>query len=431
VLVVGSGFAGLSVARRLERLLPPDAAEIVLVSPNDHMIYTPLLPQVSAGVLEPRHIAVASRAVLRRARIHQGFVRSVDRAARTVAMRRVDGSTEDLAWDRLVLAPGSVTRTLDIPGVAEHSLGQKNLAEASYLRDHVLRQLERADGTDDQVQRRARTTFVVVGAGYTGTELAAQMMQFTRGAAARLPNLAPASVRWILCDLAPRVLPELRQALSDRALDVLTERGVDVRLRTSVERVEPDRVVLTDGETVASHTLVWCAGVTPSPLMGTLGLPTERGRLLVDPYLRVPDEPDIHALGDAAGVPDLTRSDGALTGQTAQHAIRQAPVAARNVAASLGFGTARRYKHRDLGFVVDLGGRDAVADPLGITLSGLPAAAVTRGYHLLTVPATGNRVRVGADWLLDAVAPRQISMLGFLPPDASTIARAEATEIYR
>jgi NADH dehydrogenase len=430
VVVVGSGFAGLKVTRLLERLLPADAAEIILITPTGHMVYTPLLPQVAAGVLEPRHIAVANRAVLRRARIRLGHTRCVDLAARAVTVLHGDGTTSTAGFDRLVLAPGAQTRTLDIPGLAEHGRGLKNLAEAVYVRDHVLRELERASDTDDADERRARMTFVVVGAGYTGTEVAAQLMRTTREAAARLPRLDPADVRWILCDQADRVLPGLGESLGRKAAAVLARRGVEVRLGTTVERVEADRVLLAGDETVRCHTVVWAAGVVASPLMATLGLPTEKGRLIVDPQLRVPDHPEVFALGDAAGVPDLTQSAGTLTGQTAQHAIRQAQVAARNVAASLGHGTARPYRHRDLGFVVDLGGLSAVADPLGRTLSGLPAAAVTRGYHLLTVPSVGNRLRVAADWMLDDLLPRQLAPVNLRSADDATIARAEATQIY-
>jgi NADH dehydrogenase len=431
VLVVGSGFAGLKVIRRLERLLPETAADLVLISPTDYMAYTPLLPQVAAGVLEPRHVAVANRAVLRRARIRLAHVRSIDLATRTATLLgRDDGAQEPVHFDRLVLAPGARTRAFNIPGLAEHGLGLKNLAEAVYLRDHVLRQLERADATDDPDERRARTTFVVVGAGYTGTEVAAQLVRTTRQAAARLPRVEAADVRWILCDHAGRVLPGLAEPMGRQAAKVLARRGVEVRLGTSVERVEAGRVVLAGGSSVDCHTLVWAAGVAPSPLVTTLGLPTERGRLLVDPYLRSPDDAGVFALGDAAGVPDLTRPAGTLTGQTAQHAIRQAPIAARNVAASLGHGTARAYRHRDLGFVVDLGGASAVANPLRVPLSSLPAAAVTRGYHLLTIPTAGGRLRVAADWLLDSLTARQLTQLDLQPADAVTIARAEATQIY-
>jgi NADH:ubiquinone reductase (H+-translocating) len=429
VLVVGSGFAGFHCMRRLEKHLPPDAAELLLASSADYLLYSPLLPNVAAGVVEPRHIAVGLHATLDRAKVLLGHVVAVDVEGHTATLRRMDGSEHERAWDRLVLAPGGITRTFDIPGVAEHGLGLKTLAEAAYLRDHVLRELDNADAADDPSRRRACCTFVVVGAGYSGTETAAQMQLVTMRAAAEYPRLRPEDIRWVLVDLAPRVLPELGRRLGDEAMAVLRRRGVEVRLGTTVEEATADGVRLSDGETIPTHTLVWCTGVAPSPLIETLGLPTERGRLKVGANLQVPDHPDVFAFGDAAAVPDLTRP-GKLTGQTAQHAQRQGKTAARNVAASLGFGKAVDYRHRDLGFAVDLGGFDAVASPFGVSLGGLPGLVATRGYHLLSLPAAGNRIRVSLDWLLDWAMRPQVAQLGFLREDQATMAAAEHTGIY-
>ena len=429
VLVVGSGFAGFHCMRRLEKHLPPDAADLLLASSADYLLYSPLLPNVAAGVVEPRHIAVGLHATLDRAKVLLGHVVAVDVRGHTVTVRRPDGSEHERAWDRLVLAPGGITRTFNIPGVAEHGLGLKTLAEAAYLRDHVLRELDNADAADDPSRRRACCTFVVVGAGYSGTETAAQMQLVTMRAAAEYPRLRPEDIRWVLVDLAPRVLPELGRRLGDEAMAVLRRRGVEVRLGTTVEEATADGVRLSDGETIPTHTLVWCTGVAPSPLIETLGLPTERGRLKVGTNLQVPDHPDVFAFGDAAAVPDLTRP-GKLTGQTAQHAQRQGKTAARNVAASLGFGKAVDYRHRDLGFAVDLGGFDAVASPFGVSLGGLPGLVATRGYHLLSLPAAGNRIRVSVDWLLDWAIRPQVAQLGFLREDQATMAAAEHTGIY-
>jgi NADH dehydrogenase len=212
-------------------------------------------------------------------------------------------------------------------------------------------------------------------------------------------------------------------------MKVLRRRGVEVRLGVTVEEATAEKVRLSDGETIPAHTLVWCTGVTPSPLIKTLGLPTERGRLVVGADLRVPDHPEVFAFGDAAAVPDLTKP-GRLTGQTAQHAQRQGRLAARNVAASLGFGKAVAYRHRDLGFAVDLGGFDAVASPFGVPLTGLPGLVATRGYHLLALPATSNRIRVSLDWLLDWAMRPQLAQLGFLREDQATMAAAEHTGVY-
>ncbi|MET9972200.1 FAD-dependent oxidoreductase, partial [Streptomyces sp. NPDC006356] len=273
------------------------------------------------------------------------------------------------------------------------------------------RQVELAAAADDPKSCAARCTFVVVGAGYTGTEVAAQGQLFTDAQVRKHPLRAGMRPRWLLLDIADRVLPELDQRLSRTADRVLRERGVEVRMGTSVKEATHGGVLLTDGEFVDTRTLVWCVGVRPDPLAESLGLPLERGRLLVDPHLQVPGRPEVFAAGDGAAVPDLEKP-GEYTPMTAQHAWRQGKTVGHNVAASLGLGERRPYRHRDMGFVVDLGGVKAAANPLGIHLSGIAAGAVTRGYHLAAMP--GNRVRVAADWLLDAVLPRQAVQLGLV-----------------
>jgi NADH dehydrogenase len=252
----------------------------------------------------------------------------------------------------------------------------------------------------------------VVGAGYTGTEVAAQGVLYTRSLVRRRPSLEP---KWLLIDTADRVLPSLDQRLAKATDKVLRERGVEVLLNTSVQEATGEGVHLNSGEYVPTKSLIWCVGVRPDPLVGGMGLATKQGRLVVDEFLNVPGYPEVYACGDAAAVPDLTRP-GEITGMTAQHATRQGTTVAQNIAASYGYGRRRAYKHHDLGFVVDLGGLDAAANPVGVPLEGFPAKAVTRGYHLLSMP--GNRVRVAADWLLDLLLPRQGVQLGLVPGDA-------------
>ncbi|MFF5365276.1 NAD(P)/FAD-dependent oxidoreductase [Streptomyces scabiei] len=410
ILIVGAGFAGYRTARTLARLTR-SKADITLLNPTDYFLYLPLLPQVAAGVLEPRRVTVSLTGTLRHVRLVLGEAGDIDLDARTVRYTDPEGGTGTLTYDRLVLAAGSVNKLLPIPGVAEHAHGFRGLPEALYLRDHVTRQVELAAGSEDPGSCRARCTFVVVGAGYTGTEVAAQGQMFTDALVRQQPLRGGVRPRWVLVDIAKRVLPEMDEKLSRTADEVLRQRGVDVRTETSVKEATEDGVLLSDGEFVDTRTLVWCVGVRPDPLAESLGLPMERGRLLVEPTLQVPGRPEVFACGDAAAVPDLTKP-GQYTPMTAQHAWRQGKVAALNVAASLGRGEPRPYRHSDLGFVVDLGGAKAAANPLGVPLSGVAAGAVTRGYHLAAMP--GNRVRVAADWLLDAVLPRQGVQLGLV-----------------
>ncbi len=411
IVIVGAGFAGYRAARTLSRLTR-NKAGITLLNPTDYFLYLPLLPQVAAGILEPRRVTVSLSGTLPHVRLVLGEADSIDLDGHTVHYTGPEGDGGSLRFDRLILAAGSVNKLLPIPGVAEHAHGFRGLPEALYLRDHVTRQVElAAAAADDPKSCAARCTFVVVGAGYTGTEVAAQGQLFTEAQLRKHPLRAGMRPRWLLLDIADRVLPELDERLSRTADRVLRQRGVDVRMGTSVKEATHGGVLLTDGEFVDTRTLVWCVGVRPDPLAESLGLPLERGRLLVDPHLQVPGRPELFAAGDGAAVPDLEKP-GEYTPMTAQHAWRQGKTVAHNVAASLGLGERRPYRHRDMGFVVDLGGVKAAANPLGIHLSGIAAGAVTRGYHLAAMP--GNRVRVAADWFLDAVLPRQAVQLGLV-----------------
>ena len=433
VLIVGAGFAGFTCARELEKRLGPDDAELVLVSPTDYLLYSPLLPEVAAGTMDPRHIAVPLHGRLKRTRVVLGYAVGADLEAQTLTVAPIDEPADEprrrFGWDRLVLAPGGVTRTFPIPGLEEMARGFKTLAEALYLRDHILKQLDLADASDDEAERRARLTFVVVGAGYSGTEFAAQAQLFARKAVGNYPSIRPEEMRWLLVDIAPRVLPELGEHLGEVSLQVLSERGIEIRLGTSIESATEEGLTLSDGTLVPTHTLVWCAGVAASPLVSTLGLPLNRGRLVVDEYLSVAGRSDVLALGDCAAVPDLTRP-GEITPPTAQHAVRQGKTAARNVAASLGRGRRRSYRHNDLGLVVDLGGKEAAAKPLGLELSGVVGKAVTLAYHLYALPSTPQRVRVGLDWVLDAVLPRPLVRLGIGKEEDALLSAAERTNIY-
>jgi len=326
-----------------------------------------------------------------------------------------EGASGQVGYDRLILTAGSVNKLLPVPGIADYAHGFRSIAEALYLRDHIIRQLELAAVAADPEERRARCTFVVVGAGYTGTEVVAQGQLMTTRLARTLPGLAGQEIRWMLLDLAPRLLPELDPRLSKTADRVLRRRGVEVMTGQSVAEASDGYVQLTTGEKVPTRSLIWCVGVRPDPLVDGLDMATNRGRLVVDAFMAVPGAPDIYACGDCAAVPDLTRP-GQICGMTAQHAERQGKLVARNVAASLGTGKAKQYKHGDLGFLVDLGGLAAAANPLNIPLSGPAANAITRGYHLSAM--SGNRARVLTDWTLNAITSAEATSLSVISAES-------------
>ena len=413
VVIAGAGFAGFNAARELSGLMGA-TTEIVVINSADYFLYLPLMPQVAGGLVEPRHICVSLTRRLRKVRFVLGTVQYVDPRQKVVSWAGPEGASGEVGYDRLILTAGSVNKLLPIPGIAEYAHGFRSIAEAIFLRDEITRQLELAAAADP-AERAARCTFVVVGAGYTGTEVAAQGQLLTTRLAKAIPGLAGQQIRWMLLDTAPRLLPELDPRLSKTADRVLRRRGVQVRTGQSVAEAMPGCVMLSTGEKVPTRTLIWCVGVRADPLVDGLDLKTSRGRLVVDEFMSVSGAPDIYACGDCAAVPDLTRP-GQVCGMTAQHAVRQGRQVARNVAASLGKGTAKRYEHHDEGFLVDLGGLAAASNPLNIPLSGPAANVVTRGYHLSAM--SGNRMRVLADWTLNTVTPPEATSFGVISAES-------------
>jgi NADH:ubiquinone reductase (H+-translocating) len=430
VVIVGSGFAGFECARGLARRLRRAHASnvrVTIVSPVDYLQYSPLLADVAGGLVDPRFVCIPLAGTLKGVQTIRGRVESLDVEQHTLAFTDPEGGVRTLWWDRLVLTPGSVTRLFDIPGLATHARGLKSTAEALFLRDHVLQQLELAQIDDDDARAAARRTIVVVGASYSGSELAAQLRALA-DAAAKQMGFDRDLVRFVLLDLADGVMPELGLKLGSVAARGLRSRGIQVRLGTTLKEVYADHVVLSDGSRLDTHTVAWVTGVTPSPLIATLGLETERGRLNVQANLEVPGHPHVFAAGDAAAVPDLTQP-GKITPPTAQHAIRQGKVLARNVAASLGYGKPKDYRHSDKGLVVDLGPRHAVANPLGVQLSGYPAKLVARAYHLYALPRFVNRWAVALAYLTDVFFPRTVLSMGLVSEAEAQFTASEGIQL--
>jgi NADH dehydrogenase len=402
VLIVGGGWSGSMVARGLGR------RGATIVSPQNFVLFTPLLPEAASGTLEPRHVLVPLRRVCPDAELVLGAVRSADLAAKTVAVDTVESRLE-VHYEELVVAVGSVPRVHPIEGLAEHAVGFKDLADAVHLRNHVLREIEAADAESDPARRRRHLTFVFVGGGYAGVEGLAELADLAADACRFYPRLSAADQRWVLVDAAPRILPEIPTRLGEYAAQELSRRGIELRVGTTLERVESDAVVLSDGERIETHTCVWTAGVAPHPLTAELGLPLdERGRIVVDSTLRVEGLADVWALGDCARVPNRA-TPGRFDPPTSQHALRQARRLARNLV-----GEPKPYAYRALGQVATLGQYKGIADLLGLRLSGFAGWFATRTYHLYQLPLPSRKLRVVLDWTIALFFRRDIVELGTL-----------------
>ncbi|MET0603801.1 MAG: NAD(P)/FAD-dependent oxidoreductase [Baekduia sp.] len=415
VVIAGGGFGGFYAARTLEKVLPPQAARITLVNDVNFMLYTPLLPGAAGGTLEPRHVVVPLREELKRTHLRLGTVVGGTPSDQALQVRTPKGTVETLNYDHLVVAMGSVSRTLPIPGLAEHGIGFKSLPEAIELRNHVLRTLEVAETLDDAEERKQWLTYVFVGAGYAGLEGLAELQDFAADVIDLYPRCRTQGMRWILVEARDRVMPEIPAQLADFATRELRGRGIAIRTSTTLESVTADTVVLSGGETIPTRTLVWTAGVKPHPVIARLGLPLdEQGRIKVDRTLRVEGHEHVWALGDAAAVPDPAKKGKAATPPTAQHAIRQGKLAGRNVAASIGNGRVKPFTFKTKGVFVDMGQGQAVATTLGIRWRGIPAWWLARSYHLALLPGTKRKLRLLVDWNIQLLFGRDASELGGL-----------------
>jgi NADH dehydrogenase len=397
-------------ARELERILPRQSTRLVLVNDVNFMLYTPFLPEAAAGTLEPRHVVTPLREILDRTYLRLGTVSGHDPEARTVELRTRQGETEQLPYDQLLLALGSVSRVLPVPGLAEHAVGFKTLADAIWLRNHVVETLEAANASEDPTRRDELLTYVFIGGGYAGLEALAELQDFAADAMESYPRARLHGMRWVLVEARDRVLPEIDAGLADYALRELRGRGIDIRLETTLEEVGPDRVRLSSGETLPTRTAVWTAGVAPHPSLRRLNLTLdEQGRAPVDEHLRVRGSEAVWAIGDCAAAPDPR---GGICPPTAQHAVRQGPVAARNIAAELGVGTPQRFAYRSNASFVNLGRYKAVGRVGGRTFRGFPAWWMARTYHMSQIPGGARKARAVIDWTASLPFRRDLAEVG-------------------
>jgi NADH dehydrogenase len=378
------------------------------------MLYTPFLPEAAAGMLEPRHVVTPLRDILRRTYLRLGAISDHDPEARTVQLSTHDGDHEEIRYDELLVAVGSVSRSLPVPGLDQHAIGFKSLADAIWLRNHVVESLERANESEDPARREEYLTYVFVGGGYSGLEALAELQDFAADAIARYPRARLHGMRWILIEAADRVLPEVDQGLADYAVAQLRGRGIDVRMGTRIEEANADSVRLSTGETIPTRTIVWTAGVAPHPSLANLKLPLdETGRVTVDSCLRVAGMRGVYAAGDCAGVPDPRYADGRPCPPTAQHAVRQGPIAARNIAADLGIGHGPvPFDYHAKAAFVNLGRYKAVGQLAKQRFRGFPAWWMARTYHVAQVPGIARKVRSVVDWTVGLPFSRDVAEVG-------------------
>jgi NADH:ubiquinone reductase (H+-translocating) len=397
-------------ARELERIMPRQSTRLVLVNDANFMLYTPFLPEAAAGTLEPRHVVTPLREILKRTYLRLGSIAGHDPVAKTVELRTREGDTEQLPYDQLLLALGSVSRVLPVPGLSEHAIGFKSLADAIWLRNHVIETLEAANATEDAARRDELLTYVFVGGGYAGLEALAELQDFAADAIESYPRARLHGMRWVLVEASDRVLPEIDAELADYAVRELRGRGIDVRLGTTLEEVRADSARIATGETLPTRTVVWTAGVAPHPSLRQLSLPLdERDRVLVDEHLQVKGLDSVWAIGDCAAAPDPR---GGLCPPTAQHAVRQGPVAARNIAAELGIGSASPFTYKGNAAFVNLGRYKAVGKVGGRTFRGFPAWWMARTYHMSQIPGAARKARAVIDWTASLPFRRDISEVG-------------------
>jgi NADH dehydrogenase FAD-containing subunit len=418
ILVVGGGYVGLYTALRLQKKLSRGRAEIIVVDPQPHMTYQPFLPEAAAGSVEPRHVVVPLRRTLRHCRVITGALTGLRHAERRAQIAPVEGHLFELSYDQLVMAAGSVARTLPIPGLAEHGVGFKNVGEAIYLRNHVLARLDAASSTDDPAVRQRALTFTFVGGGYAGVEAFAELEDMARYAIEHYyPRLSPTDMRWLLVEAMGRILPEVDLDMAAWTVRQLTARGMEIKLNTRLESISDDGVVrLSDGDQFPSDTLVWTAGTKPNPVLTATDLPLDaRGRVECEPTLQVKDTPGAWAAGDLAAVPDLTKDEpGATTAPNAQHAVRQARRLADNIIAVLAGEQPEVYRHKYAGSVASLGLHKGVAQVYGVKLKGWPAWFMHRTYHVSRVPTFNRKARVIGDWTMASLFRREVISLGQL-----------------
>ena len=428
ILILGGGYVGMYTALRLQRKLGAREASITVVDPQPHMTYKPFLPEAAAGSIEPRHVVVPLRRVLRKCHVITARVSKIEHSCKVVTTETADGHLEELGYDVLVVALGSIARLLPVPGLAERGIAFQTIGEAIYLRNHVLSRLDLASSTLDPDTRRKLLTFTVIGGGYAGIEALTELEDMARFSTRYYENIEPEDMRWVLVEAMGRIMPEVRDSLGVYTVEQLGERGIEVYLDTRVKTMENGHVVLDDGTEYDADTIVWTAGVKANPVLANSDLPRDRrGRVTATAAMQVEGLAGVWAAGDCAAVPDLSRRDTdpeATCPPNAQHAVRQANHLGENIVRVLHGGAPKDYYHRNVGSVASLGLHKGVADTYNVKVKGMPAWLMHRVYHLSRMPTFNRKSRVLLDWLLGGLFPREVVSMGQINDPKAEFARA-------
>ncbi len=407
ILILGGGFAGTMTAQALERQLGNRAdVEIWLVSRDNFLLFTPLLPEVCSGSLEPRHVVSPLRGMVRHASTWciTAEVEAIDTEAGVVRVMGGDGDHHRLQYDTLVLALGGVTHTFGIPGLAEHAAGMKTLADAFSLRNRIIEMFERAELEDDEAQRRADLTFVVGGGGSSGVETAGEIEDFAHRVRRRYYRKIPEDeIRLVLVELKDEVLPDLPSSMGAYARRRLAQRGYEIRLGTAIKAVTETAVTIGEDEVIPTRTVIWTGGVRPAPAVAESGVEVDHaGRVTTAPTMQT-SRPEVFAIGDCARIPNVDAAAGAAFAPTAQNAVREAKRLASNIIARIDGHALAPFRYETLGTLASIGHHTGVGVVFGIRVRGWLAWFMWRGYYWSRVPGINRKVRVAIDWILTAL----------------------------
>jgi NADH:ubiquinone reductase (H+-translocating) len=416
IVIVGGGYVGMYTALGLQKKLRSGEASVTVIDPQPHMTYQPFLPEAAAGSIEPRHVVVPLRKVLKRCHVVTGRATRIEHSRKAVTVELADGHIEEFEYDVLVSALGAISRTLPIPGLPEVGIGMKTIGEAIYLRNHVLSRLDQAASTNDAEMRKRLLSFVVIGGGFAGIETLAELEDMARYALRYYEGLKREDMNWVLVEAAGRIMPEVSAKLGAWTVEALEKRGMKIYLDTRVKTLENGHVVLDDGTEFDSDTVIWTAGMKANPMLRNTDLPLdERGRVRCTAAMQVQGLPGVWAAGDCSAVPDLSRIEEDPTATcvpNAQHAIRQSKLLSKNIIATLRGKEPKDYFHKYLGAVAGLGLYKGVADVFGLRFKGAIAWFMHRSYHVAFVPTVNRKMRVLMDWTQALFYGREVVALG-------------------